>query len=131
MNTTTFFRFEDKRGDGPYRSFGPNLESDCPFWEASSKHPIPEADSLFQSNFSQDGDFDDTIENFLFGFSSMAQLRSWFYDDRVLKWMAQNGFRLWSAEVPVINGNAQAATHREEWQIAEKVEIDIFSLCEK
>ena len=133
MNTTTFYRIENDLAEGPYRG-SPCLEGDCEYWNNTEKHPLPCRDSLLHSNFKEiTGEFLNygNMETFVFGFVSIEQFRSWFFDNRVLKWMHQNGYSLWCAEVPAIAGHSQALCPSEEWELAKKEEISLESFYEK
>jgi len=133
MNTTTFYRIENELGEGPYRS-SPCLENDCEFWNPTEKHPLPYRDSLLNENFFAVTDKtlnEITLEEFVFGFTSIEQFRSWFFDDRVVKWLHKNGFGLYCAEVSVVAGHSQALCSSEEWELAEKEKISLEDFYKK
>jgi len=55
-------------------------------------------------------------EHYCFGFTSEAQLRSWFYKDAYLEWMEINGFILAIIETDdVIEGNSKALLIKPEF----------------
>lgn len=86
------------------------------------KHPNPRDDSLLVQNFKSKGlDLNAHLYDFIFGFSSMEQLRTWMYDDRWLATLHKNGFVLCEYEGEIIHGNAQAiirnSTKKQIWKL--------------
>lgn len=87
------FRFEDSSGIGPYRSniSSPDIKFD------SFRHPLPYEDSKLSSKTEEYGiDLKyGTLPEFLrFGFSSLDQLRNWFYSNNMLIELHRAGFVL-------------------------------------
>jgi len=123
-----FYRIENAAGHGPYHS-------NCLFRAGFSvntytgdRHPAPHQDSaLWEGLEIEQGGYPD-VKPYIFGFSSLEQLRAWFFADKVLKYLRENGFRLYSSNVQRIAGNSQAICLKEIWAAAEKKEVDILAL---
>lgn len=84
-------RFEHADGTGIYQS-GPYIPYDA------TRHPLPEADGGLR-----DWVHEHTLEereNFFFGFDSVHQARSWFYDWKVLVTLENYGAKLRVYAVP-------------------------------
>jgi hypothetical protein len=84
--------------------FGNNL--------AGPKHPTPLNDSLLFNNIKAKGYSTDSV---FYGFSSMAQLRAWFYSDPLLEKMDELGCTLAAYNVSLLmKGNAQACAPKSD-----------------
>ena len=67
--------------------------------------------------------------NFIFGFSSIDQLRRWLYDDAWLKGLNEKGFVLSIYEGDVRHGHTQAVINKETAVLIEQHKIaDYFQL---
>lgn len=107
---TIVYRLETVDGVGVYGTgAGAYVEYDV--W----KHPLPQQDSLLVENLSKNnlqfigyGNL-----NLHFGFSSVEQLRSWFYNDEWVRDMSQSGIVLsiYEAEEAYL-GNSQMCFNR-------------------
>lgn len=82
------YRLQDKYGDGIYTS---NLPHDFTrdIQECNGRHPTPYEDDLFYRGWSNC----ENRESYLFGFTSIEQLRNWFYRDDWLI-LASRNFKL-------------------------------------
>jgi hypothetical protein len=114
------YRLEARPGYGVYTAYGAIKEisdvvSDCrrlmerhfEGYLSGPKHPGPYSDTLLRYNF-EIARYD--CDNVFYGFSSMDQLRAWFYSDDLLKEFDKIGVTLVCYEVDIlIKGNAQAA----------------------
>ena len=83
-----------------------------------TKHPAPWDDSLFNENCKkitrEEANFN-SINNFVFGFSSPAQVLRWFYNLDDLKYFEENGIKINVYESKTfIEGNTQIAFHKSE-----------------
>lgn len=123
------YRIEDEDGGGPYRGDNSHLN---PFGStsASDRHPLPVDDSLLQESIrfrmGRDLSASDATwihwssfleSDFIFGFTSIDQMRNWVYKDEWLYTMDKNGFFLSEFNVPkhhVCVGNTQAVFRRKE-----------------
>ncbi len=96
------------------------------------KHPSPSRDSALWQGLKDAQKCGPTgypdVRPYIFGFSSLEQLRAWFFADEVLKYLYENGFRLYSSNAQRIAGNSQAICLKEVWAAAERKEVDILSL---
>lgn len=99
------FRIEDANGKGMYgggmwdQVVGPHGEPD--------RHPCPNEDSRLWGNYLKRPE---VVYDFHFGFSSIAQLRAWLYQDEWLERMHELGGVLKVYDVDdehVVLGNAQ------------------------
>ena len=127
-----FYRIENKAGHGPYHSnslftAGFKMEK-----YSGDRHPSPSQDSALWEGLKAAQNCGSTgfpdVHPYIFGFSSLEQLRAWFFADEVLTYLHEQGFRLYESEVERIAGNSQAICLKENWAAAEKKEIDILSL---
>lgn len=84
-------RFEQADGTGVYQ-FGPEI----PFDEV--RHPLPEADGGLQGWLHEHTYME--RQAFFFGFDSVYQARSWFYDWKVLETLENHGAKLRVYAVP-------------------------------
>lgn len=106
----TFFRIQLPTGEGIYR----NLISETKYPEDfndDSRHPRPACDSLLKANAPELFDADYgwfTGSEWIFGFSSLAQLRSWIYRDSHIQFFHELGFELLEMSGDIRAGNAQA-----------------------
>ena len=103
-----FYRIEDDSNYGCYAGChsrrGRQVVNDA----VSDAHPSPFKDSLLESALGGGRDFFDG--SLRFGFSSVDQFRTWFYDDSELKALHEHGFKLTVYEIPshaFFQGNAQ------------------------
>lgn len=120
------YRIEDADGKGVYAS-GKNWigksESNRGF---PDRHPVPSRDlKLKMENpdlFCRDGYYFIGLE-FIFGFSSVEQLKKWFLDESWLLSLHINGFVLaiYSGEVRI--GDTQAVIKKETACLVEKISI--------
>lgn len=117
------YRIEGVNGGGIYRG---EYSRQNPMSWVESKHPAPWRDSLLvhNSNRKRGDAFDITDsfdtwfseENYIFGFASTEQLRSWVFVDLWLWLMQERGFRLAVMEIEdddVIVGHTQCIFKRE------------------
>lgn len=126
-----FYRIEDCDRVGCYHSTRvPHNDS---YQNPSERHPMPQDDSLLTTNKYN-------IEAlrgyywfssvFRYGFNSLEQLRSWFYEDSALEMLHNCGFVLAIYEIPeMIEGHTQCIMldkyHNDERRIEE---ISLLSL---
>jgi len=100
-----FYRIENSEKKGCYAGLGKRILNTV----ATVEHPMPFEDSLLargliRKNISET--FDGRVR---FGFTTIKQFRSWFYDDADIRVLMDNKFVLNVYDVPsVIKGNAQA-----------------------
>jgi hypothetical protein len=116
------YRIEDVTGGGIYRG---DLSGKNPMtiW-SSDRHPAPRNDSLLVSGINglrSDDEISwcvsDWIQyhDFIFGFASVDQLRSWVHKDRWLWLMQERGFHLAVFDVEdVIVGHTQCIFKRKD-----------------
>jgi hypothetical protein len=135
MNTTTFYRIQNATGAGPYRSnclvvAGFTMDK----W-TGPRHPSPLQDSELTKNFKlkyiRDTGYSMDLRPFLFGFSSIAQLRAWFFDDDVLKYLHEKGFTLVESNCEIVAGNSQAMASKNSFEFSDKKESSLLSLLEE
>ena len=130
-----FYRIQNKEGQGPYSS-AVSLRDSNINWEnySENKHPAPCSDSLLWQNLKCKlhcgpiGHPD--VRPFIFGFSSIDQLRAWFFNDEVIKWMVAHGFSLWESGCEPVQGNSQAVLLKSEFDSQSKREVPLLSLLE-
>lgn len=85
MKLTIIYRLETKDGTGVYRTGAAGLlDFD------SSRHPMPENDTLLMTNLGNK----DFCDNYHFGFISLQQLRAWFHNDYHFRTMDEHGVLL-------------------------------------
>lgn len=126
------FRIETAEGKGMYR--GPDWDGvNESSWD-SSKHPMPHQDSkLVDENgdlfYRFGGEYRFFASNFIFGFSSIDQLRRWLYNDSWLNALDDEGFMLSIYEGDVRHGHTQAVINRDSAVLIDKYKIsDYFQL---
>lgn len=137
---STVYRIEDADGDGVYRG-AVSLYNYPQFNEFSQdrRHPVPREDSKLMNALPKTAKEPDEfsrdlmtirrkwIESFIFGFSSLGQLRAWFYDDTVLEWLHDNGFKLVAYEGVAYHGNAQSIIRKKSKKINEYSLMNLLS----
>jgi hypothetical protein len=119
------YRIEDEDGGGVYR--GDNSDMNPMGGSVSDRHPLPADDSLLQESlrFRMRRDLAKEYQwkhwtsfledDFIFGFSSIDQMRNWVYQDVWLRKLDKGGFFLSEFNVPkhhVCVGNTQAVFRR-------------------
>jgi len=125
-----FYRIENQKRRGPYadhraagildRWMGGKL--------SSQRHPPLWSDSMLKDALKKDGiSTRISSTNFRFGFSSMEQLRAWFFDDNVLLQLEDMGFVLGVYEADVWVGNCQAIILAEEHALENRREVHLLS----
>lgn len=131
-----FYRIQNKEGHGPY-SGEVSLRDSNFNWEdfTGDRHPAPRSDSLLWQNLKLrlhcgPIGFPD-VRPFIFGFSSTGQLRAWFFNDEIIKWLAANGFSLWESSCEPVQGNSQAIVLKSEFEHSDRREISLLSLLNK
>lgn len=126
-------RIEGSDGHGIY--WGNNLSAfDCPwYYEKESAHPKYQDDSSLASALREAGivlDKGEPNPSLIFGFLNKQQLRSWLYDDRVLYWLDENGFKLYEYDSPeAYVGHSQVIFRR--YEDTPKTEINILKFIEE
>lgn len=105
----SFYRLENELGDGVYQMglreiFARHVATGT---VANDRHPMPWDDSKLVDNAWKQGDIV-RDSKWRFGFSSIAQLRSWFYDDKLLLDLSAVGVCLSLYDVPLLDGHSQA-----------------------
>lgn len=103
---TTVYRLEQEDGTGCYRGdLSLNVEHDI------FRHPLPRDDSLLMDNLDENSKH---FIDFHFGFASVDQLRTWFYNDEWIRKIAKNGnvLSVYEAE-EVYLGNTQVCFNRD------------------
>ena len=131
MRTThaqNFFRIQGPDGRGPYGSKPVNIFAQMDFQTELERHPAPKLDSKLCDSFQKKTnrhlqDFSD----YVFGFTSIAQLSAWFYSYSIIEWLAGHGFVLLVSDVEIIEGNAQALALKSDLK---KADCTIFSLMD-
>lgn len=107
-----FFRIQNEQGTGMYSS-----NTAYSMWDIDGRHPSPTRDSLLQQNFRNMTGRDwqwSTVEDFRFGFASLAQFRFWVHNDEWLKSLSVEGFELYVFNCPeVIVGSSRAIAKKE------------------
>lgn len=129
MNNT-IFRIETGDGSGMYR--GPDWDGEFETGAATDKHPCPHNDSklvdenkeLFYSIGDNEWRFD--ASEFIFGFSSVDQLRRWLYNDSWLESLDKEGFVLSIYEGDVRHGHTQAVINKATSKLVAKHNIREF-----
>ena len=113
---STIYRIEDIKGRGPYRGVC-DIQS---AFDDEPRHPVPRNDSklcetashLFRKDpYGPYGAIFDA-PNFVFGYSSIKQLRAWFYKDEPLRILHKNGYSLLHLEGECYHGNSQAIINK-------------------
>ena len=133
------FRIEDEKGCGVYRG-ETNLYNYRKYGDFTRDrvHPVPKCDSKLMQSIPKCGKRLDCfgveepkfkwIFNFVFGFSSIEQLRAWFYEDEVIEWLHENGFSLVVYEGIAYHGNCQSIVRQGSKQIQK---LSLTTLLEK
>lgn len=124
------FRIETESGVGMYR--GPDWDGVWETGAATHKHPCPHNDSklidenidLFYSLGDNEWRFGD--DDFIFGFSSIDQLRRWLYNDSWLESLDSEGFVLSIYEGDVRHGHTQAVIDKTTARLVKKHKIREF-----
>ena len=108
----TIYRIENSLGEGAYRGRPwVSIEDFCP---DADNHPSPNRDSGLRASaphlyddcgFFMEGEF-------FFGFSSISQLKAWFYNDKLLEEFDKKGYFLVELEGEVYHGNAQSVINK-------------------
>ncbi len=88
------YRLEDERGRGVYSSNCRHPSAQDP--TVMVNHPAPLGDPLLKDIWKELGGdgWDGESRNYYFGFSSMEQLRRWFYDPEYLETIQSQGIRI-------------------------------------
>ena len=127
------FRVETVEGKGIYR--GPDWDGVDESGSDSSKHPMPHKDSkLLDENKDLfyhigDGEYRFLDYDFIFGFSSIDQLRRWLYNDEWLSGLDRQGFVLSIYEGDVRHGHTQAVINKDTAVLVAQHKIsDYFKL---
>ncbi len=94
-----FYRLESRKGTGIYRALnGEKQEFLLEKYGASSRHPMPGDDDKLTENaphlFCFRGFWTGEASKYIFGFSSVEQFRSWFYEDEFLKSLRRSRIKL-------------------------------------
>ena len=107
------FRIQDACGKGSYRNKDwPGVE-EISSWDSLNRHPMPQDDSKLREE-NKDLFMDSwcglvfNASRFIFGFSTIEQLRSWLYKDEWLENLFLSDFYLVELEGDVRHGNTQA-----------------------
>lgn len=113
------FRVENADGVGMYRSdnrIGRAMQD-------PQRHPLPDEDAMLRHAWSV---LQETHQShmFLFGFSSIPQLRSWIYDERVVDSLGEAGFMLavYSCEEYYL-GDTQMIFRRETAELVGRTQL--------
>lgn len=100
MSDVVIYRIENADGDGPYNpSRGLDIY-ECPYYpqpgtrEEAEQHPAPAHDSALVEAWAAVSMTSRRLNDWRYGFASVAQLRRWFADDRVLEWLQRHGYHL-------------------------------------
>lgn len=123
-----FYRVENEAGVGPYQCNGPASQ-----WRAinnipqfNPRHPVPSEDSLLIENFRKVEEKNPEVNcfDYIFGFSTLKQFRSWFYNDSILKACQDARFKLSVYKsADRIVGHSQAVSTREGLVLVKKMEL--------
>ena len=133
-----FYRIQDADGVGPF--WGKANLYDCPVWSEDDRHPLPYRDTKLKESieketgetFSEVTIFKGRFQEFVYGFSSLEQLRTWFYNDEIIKWLAANGFILAeSSDCESISGNSQAVTLKSKYDESDWKIVSLETLLSK
>lgn len=113
------YRIEHKMyGGGVYRNNAVSLSNCDDYYIEHDKHPAPEDDGMLKRALDEKNMINhygnlrySVTVDYSFGFSSLEQLRSWFYKDSWIEWMSENDFIVAVCDVPysdVLIGYTQA-----------------------
>lgn len=143
----SFYRVQKENGCGVYRGNGclgdPEPVGGDLFEELYScdKHPTPMNDSelvrsmkkaganLIKSEWFNDFLMDHKfIKPYIFGFSSLEQFNSWFYNDEIKKGLKEMDYKLYHVKraKSVLKGNSQSIILKEEFAEAEKEMLELI-----
>lgn len=112
-----FFRIENDEKIGVYNGQGREVmelwaEADGRETLACCAHPCPWDDSLINLFLSNTGG--GIWGEYFFGFTSIEQMRRWFYNDDILALLDQSGYHLSVYEFPsIVSGHTQAMASME------------------
>jgi hypothetical protein len=128
-----FYRIQNKAGHGPYHSNCLFCTGFTPDKYTCERHPAPSQDSQLVANFKASkykGDVGRSgdVRPFIFGFSSIEQLRAWFFADEVLSYLFDNGFSLWESNCEIFAGNSLALALKSEFEDSDKKVICLKTL---
>lgn len=116
------FRIEDpKTKNGPYQKRYPPKGWQTINHNFSTKHPRP-----IQDFKKQDYQFLINNENFIFGFKSIKQLKSWFDEVERFK-LSRKGFKIYQIKIDgrkkILKGKKQVAFNRKVIQLKKIINI--------
>ena len=117
------YRIENAAGGGVYRAtgwtFGEYYTSDSP------RHPLPYQDSKLMRAIPDECIYwNGTLKSMLsYGFSSLDQLRCWFYVDEWREAMHRNGFSVSVYSGDVYVGDTQAVFIKEDCVLVSKFSL--------
>lgn len=128
-NKRNFYRLENEAGIGIYRAAFA-ISNDFKYNDFNDKnlHPGPKQDSkLWEQIRGYNNDYQDFDPYLIFGFESVVQYRSWFYNDEVLlraktQYNIQLNLYVVDCEPDSFLGNAQ--------MVADKNKIELVGECE-
>lgn len=128
----TFYRVQKKDGTGVYRGSG-NACSFMGEYEDFLRHPTPCLDSLLERNFDlEEGEYVSSskkIKQYIFGFSSIEQFHSWFYNDEIKRGLEERGYSLYKVNSKrLIEGHCQALMKKSAFKKLKKTEIRLTSI---
>lgn len=119
----TIYRIQDAEGRGPYRG---TCDIQC-WFNDSERHPIPMRDSKLRKTASHlfDTECYTTFDapDFIFGYSSLDQLRAWFYKDEPLRILHDKGYKLLHLEGECYHGNSQAVINKTTMKVLSKTSL--------
>jgi len=124
------FRIENLEKRGIYR--GPDWDGVYDTVAGSKIHPSPHNDSkLLDENKDLFYSFDVDewrflADEFVFGFSSIDQLRRWLYNDAWLRSLDEKGYMLSIYEGDVRHGHTQAVIDKSTAELVEQHKISEF-----
>jgi hypothetical protein len=101
-----FYRIENKSRIGCYQA----AESNTILMSSSSRHPLPYEDSLLKNTMGEKVMTAKHSGEYRFGFCSVDQLLTWFYNEKWLTALHDEGFELSVYEIPACKyfmGNSQ------------------------
>lgn len=142
---TEIYRIENEKGEGVYRAESRSIyfvvnevKADYQDYQNERRHPTPDRDSKLVDSLPRKAFFGNSkvdpiidcnyISNFIFGFSSVDQLRMWFFNNNILVGLHNCGFKVVVYKGEVYHGNTQAVIRK---STRKKVkEISLLSLTE-